>query len=49
MSLLQRKQLPIITEQNERLATILMDVINDHKSTGNNMFIPDDYSKASQS
>ena len=47
MSLLLGKKLPIITEQNERLATILMDVINDHKSTGNNMFIPDDYSKAS--
>ena len=45
--LLLGKPLPRLVEQNERLATILIDIMNDHKSTGNNMFIPADYFKAS--
>ena len=47
MKLLLGKSLPILTQQNERLATILIDVMNDHKEVGNNMFIPNDYLKAS--
>ena len=45
--LLLGKPLPRLVEQNERLATILIDIMNDHKSTGNNMFTPADYFKAS--